>query len=88
MELDIFIPQLSLGFEVHGNQHFKDTFNSSLSQKTRDKQRREKCNNLGITLIEIPYWIPNENLTQLITHKLIQERHDLHPIFNSGSEIT
>lgn len=40
-----------------GPQHYRHTFNKSLeAQKARDEFRRKQCENLGITLIEVPYW--------------------------------
>ena len=58
IELDIFIPSLSLGFEYQGIQHFRDTSRISISnaQKLRDTNKRKLCTLAGITLIEIPYW--------------------------------
>jgi len=80
MELDIFIPSLKLAFEYQGEQHF-DTFwqgtfelgeNQSLeANQNRDKEKRNACNNHGITLIEIDYkW----DKTSQFVEKILVER--------------
>jgi hypothetical protein len=58
MQLDIFIPSLSLAFEYQGIQHYKDvhTFGITASEYAiRDEQKRQQCKDLGITLIEVSY---------------------------------
>ena len=57
LELDIFLPSLSLAFEYQGKQHFEWNFQfgSAASQQQRDYKKRKECIKLGITLIEIPY---------------------------------
>jgi hypothetical protein len=59
MQLDVYIPSLSLAFEYQGIQHYKDVFrfgSTPLMYQIRDKQKREACAAAKITLIEIPYW--------------------------------
>ena len=59
MELDIFLPTENLAFEYQGEQHYYNLYfmrTDWLQQKQRDKQKKEACNENGITLIEIPYW--------------------------------
>ena len=43
VELDVYIPELHLGFEYQGEQHYKPTYWASdfENQKIRDKQKRE-----------------------------------------------
>lgn len=60
IELDIFIPSLSLAFEHHGEQHYQsqDFISKQLQERmVKDRERRMKCDMAGITLIEIPYWV-------------------------------
>ena len=64
MELDIWLPNLSLGIEYQGEQHYEEfwqgyvelrenqTLNSTLA---RDEEKRIACKENEITLIEIPY---------------------------------
>jgi len=58
IEFDVFIPSLQLAFEYQGEQHFVNVgrFTTVEKQKLRDKEKRELCEQNGITLIEIPFW--------------------------------
>lgn len=58
MELDIFIPQLSLAFEYQGEHHFHSTprFGQEDEYQERDKEKLELCAKNGITLIRVPFW--------------------------------
>ena len=58
MEIDVFIPELNLGFEYQGEQHFQDIgyFGPKMQYTARDNHKREACESQGITLVEIPYW--------------------------------
>ncbi len=71
MELDRYYPKLSLAFEYHGEQHFRNVkfFKINLEKiQKRDKLKRELCRKNGIILIEIPYF---EKISeQLILSKL------------------
>ncbi|MGL6098863.1 MAG: hypothetical protein ACRC0G_04475 [Fusobacteriaceae bacterium] len=48
LEIDIYLPDIKIGFEFNGRQHKTDE-----SQRERDKVKRKKCKELGITLVEI-----------------------------------
>jgi hypothetical protein len=57
MELDLFLPHLSLAFEYQGEQHYKP--NSILGNQdfsVRDEEKKRMSKDIGITLIEVPYW--------------------------------
>jgi hypothetical protein len=58
MELDIYIPSLSLAFEYQGEYHYLDhyLFGDPLEVQMRDEEKRQACKSLDITLIEVPYW--------------------------------
>jgi hypothetical protein len=58
IQLDIFVPSLKLAIEYQGEQHYQSDhiYNESAVVQSRDKFKREACNALGITLVEIPYW--------------------------------
>ena len=58
MQLDIFIPKLKLAFEYHGEQHylFHYLYGDPAKQQARDAEKKEKCLQAGITVIEVPYW--------------------------------
>jgi len=69
-ELDIYIPSCGLAFEYQGHQHFY--WNSKCgglqSQKLRDLQKRNTCEQLGISLIQLPFWwdLKADTLTSLV----------------------
>jgi hypothetical protein len=56
MELDVFVPSHSLGFEFQGSQHysFHFFFGNATSQQLRDSEKKKCCEKSGITLIEVP----------------------------------
>lgn len=65
LELDIFLPELNLGIEYQGQQHFypikawggeKSLFDLQL----RDQKKRDLCSTFGIRLIEFDYTEPLE----------------------------
>lgn len=80
VELDIFLPNLSLAFEYQGEQHYFDSmlYGSVIAQQRRvrfvcynnfiycpqDDNKRQLCINQNITLIPIPYWW-NQRLASL-----------------------
>ena len=64
MELDIFVESLSLAIEYQGEYHYEGfwggrgiTNNSQEIESIQllDRQKKDACEKLGITLIEIPF---------------------------------
>ncbi len=55
LELDIYLPDLKMAFEVNGIFHYLPIFGLKPFEETeeRDKRRREMCNYMGISLTEI-----------------------------------
>eukprot|EP01122_Echinamoeba_exundans_P010631 TRINITY_DN4018_c0_g1_i2.p2 TRINITY_DN4018_c0_g1~~TRINITY_DN4018_c0_g1_i2.p2 ORF type:complete len:108 (-),score=14.04 TRINITY_DN4018_c0_g1_i2:346-669(-) len=63
-ELDLFLPQLRLGFEYQGEQHFKDIFQATqvARRQDTDSMKAAACRDAGITLVEIPFdWHEKSN---------------------------
>jgi len=69
--LDIFIPNLNLAFEFHGEQHFQEITSGGFSplefQKFRDLEKIQLCEKHAIKLIIIPYWWDNNIETLVAT---------------------
>ena len=60
MELDIWVPELSLAFEYQGEQHFRPITHwggkgSFLQLIRRDNEKIIACDKAGITLIHINF---------------------------------
>ena len=57
MTLDIYVPSLRLAFEYQGRQHYEAVFRyQDQNVAARDKEKREACEKMNLTLIEVPYW--------------------------------
>ena len=65
--LDIYLPQLKIGFEYDGelhfhyNEHFHGTRENFIRAQKRDFEKDERCEVLGITLVRVAY---NEEMTK------------------------
>ena len=76
LELDCYNADLKIALEYNGQQHYKYTphFHKSkknfYSQVHRDDWKRKKCRELGIKLIEIPYWVTPVDLKDYILKEL------------------
>lgn len=83
MELDGYCEELSLAFEHQGKQHYQkvehfNRRNESLRWRLEsDALKRKICQDHAITLIEVPYWIENEDLPSWIANQINQERSDI-----------
>lgn len=72
MELDIFIPTLSLAFEYQGEQHYDEypTFATLLKYQENDQRKGEMSRDVGVRLIYIPFWY-DMNFTTLVNSLMI-----------------
>jgi hypothetical protein len=74
MEVDAYVPDLRLGFEYQGIQHFRPISyfggeETYIAQVQRDKLKKEICYNEKITLVYVYY---NEKLSkELLTNKIL-----------------
>jgi len=77
VEIDIFLPELRLGFEYQGEQHFFPFLchHSIDTQKRRDYQKRQICQQIQITLVEINYWWDRQESSLVATIR--SQRPDL-----------
>ena len=78
LELDCVNLDMKLAVEYNGIQHYKYTpyFHKNnehfLNQKYRDYMKRVLCKEAGITLIEVPYNIPIEEIENYLKKQLSQ----------------
>lgn len=76
MELDVYFPDISLAFEYQGRQHYQNVFQGGWAmQQTRDREKREACQQHHITLVLVPYWWNGESLSLAAT--IAQHRPDV-----------
>ena len=76
LELDCYNEELNLAVEYNGKQHYefcpffhknKEHF---LNQKYRDDMKRRMCKDHNITLIEVPYTVPEQQIEQYLKDNL------------------
>ncbi len=78
LELDCYNEELRLAIEYQGIQHYKycqffhKNIDSFRNQQYRDELKRIYCKNLGITLIEVPYYIKEKDIDGYLYQKLIE----------------
>jgi hypothetical protein len=78
LELDCYNPQLRLGLEYNGAQHYKyipyfhRNKEAFLNQKYRDEMKRVKCMQKGIRLIEVPYSVKPQDIPSFIDRELLR----------------
>lgn len=76
MELDCYNADLKLALEYQGIQHYKywPRFHRTMAefdaQLQRDREKREICRRLGITLVEVPYTVKFDKLEPYIKTQL------------------
>ena len=76
LEIDCYNPELKLGCEYNGIQHyeFKPFFHKNkeafYNQKYRDDMKRRMCKDNGVFLIEVPYSVKNQDIEGFIRDKL------------------
>ncbi len=76
LELDCYNKELRIALEYNGPQHYTYTphFHKNkknfYSQVHRDDWKRKRCRELGIRLIEVPYWVIPIDLEDYIIREL------------------
>jgi hypothetical protein len=76
LELDCYNDTLKIALEYQGVQHYKwpnftgQNYSQYIQQKYRDEIKRRLCKDLGIKLIEVPYYIPHNQMKDYILKKL------------------
>lgn len=54
---DFFIVELDMAIEMQGEQHYKDNHFFGNTAKERDRRKRIFCQDLGIEMIEVPFYL-------------------------------
>ena len=76
LELDLYNPNLKLAVEINGDQHYKfipffhrnkDAFTK---QRYRDEMKKWKCQQAGLTLIDVPYSVGEKGLKPYLVKRL------------------
>ena len=68
---------MQLAVEYQGIQHYKycphfhKNFESFRNQQYRDELKKMYCKQLGITLIEVPYYIKTEQINEYLYKQLL-----------------
>jgi hypothetical protein len=79
LELDLYNEDLQLAIEINGDQHYKfipffhrnkDAFTK---QRYRDEMKKMKCQQEGITLIDVPYSVGEDGLKPYLVKRLRME---------------
>lgn len=84
LELDGYNQLLGLAFEHQGQQHYEFTphFHNSvqdfLDQQKRDQHKRALCSSHDVTLLEIPFSVPNKRLAKWIRSQLTSLGFEAH----------
>lgn len=81
LELDFYIEELKIAFEVQGNQHhtFIPFFHANYSEfeqrKQYDREKRDLCDGAGVRLIEIFTFVD----ARVAVNSILEERGELTP---------
>lgn len=76
LEIDCYCPELKLGVEYNGRQHyqyvpmFHKNYEDFRNQQYRDELKRRMCSDNGITLIEVPYKVKHKDIPKYLNDKL------------------
>ena len=76
MEFDGYAPSLGVAFEYHGEQHYRRSaffHRDARAFKQRqqdDEQKRRLCRRGKVTLLEVPYQVPHEQLQTCLANLL------------------
>lgn len=83
LELDLYNEDLKLAVEYNGAQHYQ--FNSFMHKNSRDRFQNQQyrdlikkdlCQKAGITLVVVPYTIPNDQIGAFLFEELKRLGHD------------
>jgi len=76
LEIDCYNEELKIGLEYNGIQHYNwpnftnQTQEEFIKQLRRDEFKKKMCDEHGVYLITVPYYIPHEQIRKYIIDKL------------------
>lgn len=86
LEIDLYNEDLRLGVEYNGIQHYR--FNTHFhrgsndrfqNQQYRDLIKKQLCDENGVRLITVPYWIDPDDIPAYLDRHLDDDRSDTSP---------
>lgn len=79
LELDVYIPQENVACEYHGRHHYeyvpffhRKGPQSLEYQQWKDTFKVDKCDEMGIFLVTVPYTVPDNKIEDFIRNELIK----------------
>lgn len=78
LELDCYCPELHVAIEYNGRQHYeytpyfhssRDAFNNT---RYRDEMKARLCKENGVSLIIVPYTIPNNQIEEYLERQFVE----------------
>lgn len=84
MQLDVFLEKEKLALEYQGQHHYYDIFSlgPQWRHRERDSEKRQSCEEHGVTLVPIPYWW--DGRTESLQATIHKARSDL--LTDSGED--
>lgn len=76
LEIDCYNPELKIGAEYNGKQHYVFPNYTGMSRKEfldqvrRDRFKKEACDRHGVYLITVPYHVPHDQIEEFIRARL------------------
>lgn len=83
LEIDAYCATLKLAFEYQGEQHYRPvahfhrTPGAFETQQARDQRKREAARRVGVTLVEVPYYVGHKNILQFVADSLRALGHEI-----------
>lgn len=88
LELDVYCEALAVAVEYNGIQHYVyddehkknpwcKNFDDFDSQIWRDGVKKQVCNELGLTLLIVPYWVPKCLIASYIFCRFCESLHEM-----------
>lgn len=84
LELDIYIEELKLAFEIQGPQHFENIYGDNQDLMENDQHKKQLCKKLGIKLIWLNWEGINSDLLKVDSNTQINIINSLIDLFKDN----